>query len=282
MRLHGDFTVVKYRTFTDTLKRGLFFWVLTRDLLSSGWRWFGACVESSTANCDDAVLLLGQSTLQRYGRVLRARDRIAEQAQHNDISDESLFYLDAALVALVGAFDAAARIAHAAHAVPGNQRNVGWRRGAWRRALADTGSDLAALTELGEPARDMIDVVSMLRNTVHGAALQGLGYQDGETGSSENLVLVPDGDAAAIVEIAERRGGMQTWRLRNLGGWRLTLDADRFVDALLPACAKALNAIMDSTDVSGLPGPSGQHREPPDDAPFDAHTRAAIRALAGL
>src|SRR4029077_14561954 len=45
---------------THTMNRGLFFWVGTRELLPSAWRWFTACVQHSAGAHSDTLVYLGQ------------------------------------------------------------------------------------------------------------------------------------------------------------------------------------------------------------------------------
>jgi hypothetical protein len=101
---------------THTMNRGLYYWVGTRELLPSAWRWFSACVQHSRDIRNDNLLLLGQSVLQRVQRALQVRDEVhiaLNKPQDNDTADDALSSLDVALLLLMGAVDATARVAHA-------------------------------------------------------------------------------------------------------------------------------------------------------------------------
>ncbi|MCA1708733.1 MAG: hypothetical protein LC808_37820 [Actinobacteria bacterium] len=203
LRLVGDFTVLQnsgggsYR-----VNRGLWYWVLTRDLLESGWRWFSACVESSTATEDDRLTYLGQSVLRRFDRALRSRDRVLQQSQlppDNDTSDEAIFYLDVALLMLNGAFDAGARVVHLTYALSGDPSNAGWRKANWRKRLLAADSAFEPLLADESRARDVLDLVGLLRNTIHGAGLQAISVSDaGQAEQSREHGLGPGGGQEPI------------------------------------------------------------------------------------
>jgi hypothetical protein len=139
LRAQGEF--ITYRvadgTATEMMNRGLFFWVGTRELLSSAWRWFNACAQYSATQNDDTLLLLGQSVLMRFTRALQMRDQMhiaLNQPQDNDIADDALSALDVILLLLMGAVDASARVTHHVLQIPGTPRNASWHRDhAWRR-----------------------------------------------------------------------------------------------------------------------------------------------------
>jgi len=107
---------------TYSFNQGLYYWVGTRELLPEGWRWFKACVDhDSAAQGPSDLIYLGGAVFQRVARVLRARDdlqRAMNQAQDNDVADDALTALDTCLVFLMGAIDAAARVAHAVLGLP--------------------------------------------------------------------------------------------------------------------------------------------------------------------
>ncbi len=58
------------------LKGRTFHFILARDLLRSGWRWFSGCVASGVATKDDSIVYLGQAAHERFQRVLQIRDRL--------------------------------------------------------------------------------------------------------------------------------------------------------------------------------------------------------------
>ena len=118
LRSQGSFVISRHPAGrgTHNMNRGLYYWVGTRELLPSAWRWFSACVQYSTRVGDNSLLLLGQSVLQRVQRALQVRDEVhvaLNKPQDNDTADDALSSLDVALLLLMGAVDATARVVHA-------------------------------------------------------------------------------------------------------------------------------------------------------------------------
>jgi hypothetical protein len=104
LRARDDFTLRRLPGFRETLGRGLFYWVLARELLPNAWRSTSAGVQHKQATGDDRVLQLFMSAITRLDRALRSRDRLHHQMkleQNNDTADEALFFLDTFLVFLV-------------------------------------------------------------------------------------------------------------------------------------------------------------------------------------
>ena len=117
LRSQGSFIISRHPAGrgTHNMNRGLYYWVGTRELLPSAWRWFSACVQYSTSIGDNSLLLLGQSVLQRVQRALQVRDEVhaaLNKPQDNDTADDALSSLDVALLLLMGAVDATARVVH--------------------------------------------------------------------------------------------------------------------------------------------------------------------------
>ena len=289
LRSRGEFVVDKSETHEQRLTRGLFYWLLTRAVLPAGWPWFSACVHSSHQSKDeDRALLLGQSALARIGRAFRARDRLLEQAQHppnEDAADEALFQLDIALLMLTGAFDASARVAHLAYRLPGSLHDAGWRRAPWIRGLARLAPELAESVAPESARRDVLDLIGLLRNTIHGEGLQGFAFREvSRPLDTEHLVHLPRSSANRLRSIVERRGGLSPWGIREIGSDVLALSADDFVERLLPESTTILDQLMADTDVGLLAGvdPADLSEGPPgDDYLFSPELTRNVLLLAG-
>ncbi len=260
---------------------------LAARLLPSAWRWFAACVASSQGSGDDRLLLLGDSTLRRLDRALRARDRLLEQFQlpaDNDTADEALFQLDVALLMLNGAFDSAAQVTHESYGLGGRQM-PSWRRREWRETLLAKAKEFADCLRDETPTRDVLDLVGLLRNTVHGEALRSIAYSPTTPSARENLLMVPERGCERILAAVQRQGGPDAWGLRPLSKDFQTIEADTFIDALIPACAQTLDGLMERTDVCRLPHVDcdGLPTAPPeDDDLFRPALTGTIRLLAGV
>src|SRR6266852_497651 len=115
---------------TFYMDRELYFWVGTRELLPSAWRWNTACVQQSDATSDPELQYLGDSLLQRVQRCLITRDDfhlVFNKLQNNPgNSREVLARLDTMLVLLMSAMDITARVAHRVLGLTGNIHNAGW------------------------------------------------------------------------------------------------------------------------------------------------------------
>jgi hypothetical protein len=162
LRTRDDFTLRRMPGLRETFDRGLFYWVLARELLPNAWRSTSAGAQHNQATGDDRIFQLFISAITRLDRALRSRDRLHHQMkleQNNDTADEALFSLDMFLVFLVGAFDAVGRAAHLTYSLdPSRLHEVSWRR-SWRsKQLAPVAASLAQLMDDGTAARDTLDL----------------------------------------------------------------------------------------------------------------------------
>lgn len=134
--------------------------------------------------------------------------------------------------------------------------------------------------------RDYIDLTTLLRNTIHEAALQGVTFTDYRKGRRrENLVAIPASDRAALMSAARRRGGLTQWGIRTVRPDIVFLEPETYLEALVPAAAGALNRLMGATEVERLPGLTNQPltlRAPTDSEDFSAWTLQRMRLLFGV
>ena len=141
LRTQGDFLIWKDGNSNSQapFNKGLFYWVGARELLPAGWRWFTACVAHAAPQGaiapDDDLIYLGGAVFQRISRVLQVRDgllRAMNCRQDNDIGEDALTALDSCLVFLMGALDAAARVAHRVLGFPAsNAFQAKWQNPSW-------------------------------------------------------------------------------------------------------------------------------------------------------
>jgi hypothetical protein len=251
LRSQGEFPIAnKYR-----FNRGLFYWVGTRELLPDGWRWFTACVQSATGAGDESLIILGGSIFQRVQRALESRDAIhlaLNQEQHNDTQQEALNDLDLVLVLLMAAVDVAARVAHRCLALGSNEYEAAWQKDGWLKKVKASAPDLAKVVAKGTDTRATLEILRLLRNSLHGAALQGLAAV--RRGRSRiNLVGLPPSDEAAVVAAMKQTGGLDTWGVREVLPGRVHLDPGEFVDRLFGEVLTVLNQLIRETPVERLP-----------------------------
>jgi hypothetical protein len=228
LRLHGNTTAGA--DLGNTRLGSWWHFVLTRDLLREGWRWFSACVAHRTATGEDTALNLGWTTHERFRRVLQIRDRLHAQAKAPSgraVADELVFQLEALLLFLSASFDAAARVAHLAY-FDGAYERAGWRRERWHAELSGVDRELADLVADGSRGGTLLRLISLLRNTIHGEALQTIDLRLSGAPPENPIGLSPREAAKITVHIASLGGaGPEAWGLREHGG-RTYLKPDRF------------------------------------------------------
>ena len=271
------------------MNRGLFFWVGARELLPSAWRWFAACVQQSTGSGDDNLLFLGQSVLQRTQRALQVRDEVhvgLNKPQNNDTADEAMSSLDVVLLLLMGALDATARVAHAVIGLEGPSHQAGWQRNTWVAEIASAAPALAALFQPGADELHTLTILRLLRNSIHGAAMQPLGV-GGPRGRERTLVSLPASNEPQLRAAFTALGGIADWGVEELIPGRLHFDPGGFVEQLFPRVTAMLNRIMDETPVERLPHVSLHPSDSlpptgPQAGPFAELNRQSIRWQLGL
>jgi hypothetical protein len=289
LRSRDDFTIAMDSTYSWALSRQAFDWALARALLPAGWRFFGHCL-AADPNLDGPVPYLAQAVFERVAQALRARERVVLHSRRGGgfgPADEQLFYFDHAVLALGGAFDAVARVADATYGLANKPQGISWRYESWLPRIALVAPGLAALMENGGRARDVLDAISILRNTIHGEPLQGIRFSEGSVvRRQEHLVKIPRGKATALLGVLDRLDGRERWGVRTVCTDFLFFRADEFIDVLMTEACRALDQLMAATDVSRLPngtqiaiqdGPSASGGDE-----FAPEAQRAIRALAGL
>jgi hypothetical protein len=258
------------------------YWVMSREHVPSGWRWFSACVGSKS---DGDMIPLGESVLRRVDRAFRIRDRLQIEC-HRELTDrandEALFLLDVLLFTLYGAFDGAARVAHRAYdlPLPLTERDAGWLRKRWRRQLRKVKPELVELVRPGTDSGRLLLMMSLLRNTIHGAPIRAIGTSGYDR---RNLVEIPESERHEVAELAEALGGISTWGMRMTERY-VYVEPDLFCERLMPPTLELLDQILAATDVERLPDvdPSSLSEGPPDKFPFSAEIRRRLRLLGGV
>lgn len=238
------------------LSSRLFYRCLAWDLLPTAWRWFNACGETARHTGHETLLDLADSALDRIGRALRARDHLLARVQRpptTDVQDEALFFVDAAHMFLSGAFDSAALIAHLVYGIEGPRHEVGWKRKRWREQLQRAVPDLAERTATATNARDVLDLMSLVRNTIHREALRGAAYSTSSSTVEENLIVVPDSVKTKLLELVDRLGGDAAWGVRNLAG-DICFEADTYLTSLVCRAAATLDGLLAAVEMKRLPG----------------------------
>jgi hypothetical protein len=277
---------------TDIMNRGLYYWVGTRELLPSAWRWFSACVQHSTSIGDNSLLLLGQSVLQRTQRALQVRDEVhvaLNKPQNNDTADEALSSLDIVLLLLMGAVDATARVLHSVLEISSSPYGAGWQKPTWLADVSAKAPSLGALFAASTDETHTLTILRLLRNSIHGEALPALGVGVGRQRDG-TLVGLPVSQQAELLAAIAALGGDAAWGVEQRIPGRMHADPGILLEQLLPRILRMLNEIMDATPVEQLSGvnlqpsdlraptvPTGSYSDP-----FRETSRQSIRWQLGL
>jgi hypothetical protein len=274
-RVHGEYDAI------TPVGRDFFHLLATRGMLPESWRWWSACV-SSTSN-HDYLMNVGQSVQERAGRAIVSRDRCLSSVFGGsaDAGEEAAYYFDVGLLMLSSALDGTAHVAHVAHAVKGKKYDVGWRRKQWRKDLKKSAKPLWTLTELGTPERDAIELVALLRNTIHGEGMRKVGV--GGMGPRHSQLAISPEIAADLQPIIERHGGLDAWGV-SVTPFQLVAP-EIFVQQIVPLVVQALNSIMRVTEVELIPGANPAtllHGPPVTEELFKPALTQRLLLLAGL
>ncbi|WIG60499.1 MAG: hypothetical protein OJF49_003247 [Ktedonobacterales bacterium] len=278
--------------FRFRFNRGLYYWVGARELLPEAWRWFSACVQHASGTGNDKLALLSGSLLSRVAKALQERDDVhiaLNLPTNNDTSDEALGCLDNVLVSLMGAVDVAARVAHQVLTLSRGERSAGWQLEDWLKRVAARAPALAAVVDPGAPGEHTLTILRLLRNSVHGAALQGVTYfQDGK---AETRIGLPGEEEVKILSAMDAMGGRGSWGVRSLGSGLSLVQPAVLVDRLFEEVVKLLNDLIRETPVESLPHVTitADNSRPPIDRPprgnldtFSEWNRLAIRWQLGF
>lgn len=238
-----------------------FYSMLAHGVLHEWWRWSSLCPRAADPLKPSAGGL-AEAIHVRVTRMLRARDRLHGQLLRvptPESTDEALLYFDSFLVALAGAFDCAARVADQVYAVH-RPREASWRKPDWVQRVKAEDPSLASLVAPAAEVRDCVDVIFLLRNTVHEETLTIVGI----VGSSERIesyqAAVPQSQRDALLACATRLGGAAAWGLHTVGDEALAIDLATYTEQATRRCLVALNALMAAVAVERLGAEREQRR----------------------
>jgi hypothetical protein len=293
LRRQNEFVLAKMGNDELRMNRGLFVWVGTRELLPEAWRWFSACVQHAGATPESRLGLLGQSLFERFGRALEARDRVhhaRNQLQNNDLMDEALSNLDQVFLLLMSCVDIVARVAHSVLRLSGSERNAAWQSANWIDQFRKAQPALAMIVAPSAANHDALTILRLLRNSVHGSALQGMGVL--RFGSPmQYLVGLPSEDEAQLLQAMDHLGGRSIWSVEQLSPGSSHFDPAILVDVLFDHIVRLINELMKATPVEQLDnvtlqpsdfGPPRRKNPSLTWEPFDEWTRLSIRWQLGF
>lgn len=233
------------------VSKGAFYWTLARHRLPNMWRYNSACHEAGQIRGDN-IAYVSESILIRCARSLEARDLIGVQFyfnQNNGTRDAMAYHFDYLTLLLSGAIDAQAVVVRRSYNITRRENYASFRNRDFRRDISRAeASDLHNFIS-GQYFRDVTNILSILRNTIHSASFSMLAVENG-IGPQESYIRLPTDTASEIFEAAERCGSAEEWGL--IQSNNILLEPFTFATNLINKCFEIINEIAHRTNVDGL------------------------------
>lgn len=286
LRSSGNFTIRAFPKGRHCFDRDLFYWVLCRHRLPAMWRYFSACLQHDRdmPNSTRPLGNLANAILTRCLRVLQARDEVGfrfYRRQHNSTRSEILYHFDYLTILMAGAFDAAARIAHYVYGIENiNVRAVNFRNRQFRRALQTTAGARLAQVVNGSGFQAFQKFLAVLRNSIHGAGLQGIGVD--RAGEPEVSLVSVFEDHKDVLETSAALGAPEDLGVTRQAGIGVAIEPYTCAVRLCELGLTYVNSIAEATDIEALLAEASRTAlltEPPDDRVFGRDIRRRIGAL---
>ena len=302
-RSRGDFAWVCERRSSVTDGRSGFYRAVSAAVLPNCIRLLRVLPRPTDFE-EPAPWAFAQAIVLRGDHALRARDAVhwallGDDAPSGMWSDnrleglaDAVFSLEAFLLSLVGAFDAAAQLANEVYRLRVHGSAVSWRSDQKNGLMAELRArraDVAKLMTAQQPARDVLEILAGLRNTIHGIPLTEVHFKDRDADVEELVLAVSEPTGRRVAAAMTRLGGLPAFGARSLpvGPTRhgvLAVEPQAFVEGVLPLALGQLDRIVGTFDVSAF-GTGGDGRVlstgRPGTRPL-ADARARMLLLAGL
>jgi len=252
LRSRNIYTYMASSKVRSNFSRGLFYWILARYRLPSMWRYFSACVAAGKER-SNGLQSLGSAILIRSVRALEARDAIGIQfylPQNNETRDQMMYHFDYLTLVLTGAFDAQARITNNIYQLGCKGISIAFQRKGFVDALASKDAKELHNFISSQRFKDTMTLLNNLRNTIHAANLETIGYHVSPH-PEQSRIKVPVDIEKAVWEAAERLGSANRWGLSKEPWWTL-LEPYSYSIALIEESFSAINSIASATDVGRL------------------------------
>ena len=139
-------------------------------------------------------------------------------------------------------------------AITGNEYSAAWqqkRPGGWWERVHAVEPALADVVAPGTDGDRVLTIVRLLRNSVHGAALEGVAFVQG-SGPQETLVGLPHADQAEVLGAMDALGGRARWGAKEILTGRTHIDPGVLVEQLFQTVPPVLNHLLDRTPVERL------------------------------
>ena len=248
-----------------TANEWLYYQIGAVALLPELWRWSGAQPAVPQPEASEVLRGLTAALQLRIVRALRTRDafhRALNLPQQRDPVRTVMVELDTILVILMGAVDASARFIHVLLAFRDGQRNAGWQKDGWRSRVAAQAQPLADLFARGTPLMDVLTILSKLRNTVHGQAIQATMRHHGQVRDAP--ITLPAEHEGQVLTCMDNLGGRAAWGAQPGTRGGVAVDPGQLVEQLFPAVLRLLNSVMTETPAVDVP----RQQPDPDSGPL--------------
>jgi hypothetical protein len=93
----------------------------------------------------------------------------------------------------------------------------------------------------------------MLRNSIHGEALNTVAVKRGKRKPIEHLLVLPPADRGKLKPLLTQLGGLERWGYEDLADFYACVKPGMVTEQLLPRAVDALNELMALTPVEELP-----------------------------
>ena len=284
MRSRGSITVSKARSMSDFW----FYMVLAQATLPEVSRVRRAAWQHEKLG-DRRAVELAFGVRQRVESVIRSRDAVQLEQLRTERGSQvrALHHLDAMVMFAGGAFDAAAQLVDLVYGLGGGGE-VSWRRKGWRKLLRRADGDVDALMAAHTPGGDLLEVISLLRNTIHTEPLDAMAFERSSMPVATMARIHPPTSVRFLAAVRrlgiEREIGLEMFSGTSDDGDQAHLDVRLCTEWLVEAIPRTIDSLLGLLEVERLDGvdPVLLAEPEPRPHPWDEATGRSVRLLAGL
>lgn len=237
--------------FTASLTHGTFYSRAAVELVPRGWTVLRALAEHAQGGGDRRMLDLAQAVFGRLRQTVVARDVMywaLNRPQDIDAANEALSAFDLALLTLMGAVDASARIVQRLLSI--SSSDPSWLNRRWRKRVRE------ASTAFDSVFRDSahlhaLRILAGLRNTIHASPIDPLALSIGQ-GRVTTVIELPADGATTLLSAMNNLGGPAAWGVATHLLGRHHADPASLLDALLSRIAAMLDELMAAMSIAEL------------------------------
>jgi hypothetical protein len=256
LRQHSTFLIRNTGQYIEKHSRDAFWMTAARELVPEASRWWTACRLYSLETDDEGLSFLVGALLQRIERAIRARDGLLATLmipQDNETASDASEQLDQICLWLMGAFDVAAKVAHLVCQISDDVGYIGWQHRRWRKELSKQCPELAKLVDGQSDGHHVMNILTSLRNCIHGEALQTIGLLKGQN-ARETMLGLPPRDKERVLTAMQHLGGVSTWGVSRDEPNFPMIHPGILIEELLPRVFSLLDALLSATPIEQIDG----------------------------